>query len=31
MENIILIIAMIIVFGGIGYSIFDSIDSFQKV
>jgi len=29
MENIILIIAMIIVFGGIGYSIFDSIKFFD--
>jgi len=31
MENIILIIATIIVFGGIGYSILDSLSSFQKI
>ena len=31
MDNFILVIAMIIVFGGIGYTIFDSISSFQKI
>jgi hypothetical protein len=30
MDNLILIVAMIIVFGGIGYSIFDSIKFFDR-
>lgn len=30
MENLILVAAIIIVFGGIGYSIFDSISSFGR-
>jgi len=30
MNDLVLVIAMIIVFGGIGYTIFDSISSFEN-